>query len=246
MLSYRFMQMSMAGNRDGTERLETADVLRDFMVAPLDMTMTMHMAGIMYAPANWMTLMAMAHWTSQSMNHETRSGGMFEAASADLGDASLAALIGLKRTGSVRAHLNAGVSIPTGSIEEVSENPMSMGREVQLPYPMQLGSGSWNLRPGVTILGMSKRTSWGLQGLGALRLNENDRGYRQGHVIEGTGWFAVRATDRLGAHRGLTEVVRADRPPLTSGADHRTQHRDSRFPDTARGPRSGKPAQIDC
>ncbi|MDE2762781.1 MAG: hypothetical protein OXQ94_18130 [Gemmatimonadota bacterium] len=45
MLSHRFMRMSMAGNRDGTERLETADVLRDFMVAPLDMTMTMHMGG---------------------------------------------------------------------------------------------------------------------------------------------------------------------------------------------------------
>ncbi len=33
-LSYRFMQTSMAGNRDGTGRLETADVLREFMVAP--------------------------------------------------------------------------------------------------------------------------------------------------------------------------------------------------------------------
>lgn len=197
MLSYRFMRMSMAGNRDGTERLETADVLRDFMVAPLDMTTTMHMAGIMYAPSDVVTLVAMGSWLDRSMNHETRPGGMFEAVSSGPGDAAVSALIGLKRAGSVRAHLNAGVSIPVGSIDEAGENPMSMGREVQMPYPMQLGSGTWDVRPGITILGMSERTSWGLQGTGVFRLNRNSRGYKQGHAIEGTGWFAVRAADRL-------------------------------------------------
>lgn len=197
MLSYRFMQMRMTGNRAGTERLETGDVHRDFMVAPLDMTMRMHMAGLMYAPSDAVTLMAMANWVDRSMNHETRPGGMFEAASSGLGDIGLSALIGLKRSGPVRAHLNAGVSIPAGSIEETGANPMSMGRAVQMPYPMQLGSGTWDLRPGVTILGMSRRTSWGLQGMGTVRLGENSRGYTVGNVTEGTAWFAVKAAGRL-------------------------------------------------
>ncbi len=197
MLSYRFMQMSMAGNRDGTERLETSDVHRDFMVAPLDMTMRMHMAGLMYAPSDVVTLMTMANWIDQSMNHETRPGGMFEAASSGLGDVGLSALVGLKRSGSIRAHLNTGVSIPVGSIEETGVNPMSMGRTVQMPYPMQLGSGTWDLKPGITILGMSKRTSWGLQGMGTVRLGTNSRGYALGDVAEGTAWFAVKATDQL-------------------------------------------------
>ena len=197
MLSYRFMQMSMAGNRDGTERLETSDVHRDFMVAPLDMTMRMHMAGLMYAPSDAVTLMAMANWIDQTMNHETRPGGMFEAESSGVGDVGLSALIGLKRSGSVRAHLNAGVSIPVGSIEETGANPMSMGRAVQMPYPMQLGSGTWDLRPGITILGMGERTSWGLQGMGTLRLGENSRGYTVGNVTEGTAWFAVKAADQV-------------------------------------------------
>ena len=89
----------MAGNRDGTERTETADVLRDFMVAPLDMTMTMHMAGLMHASTDRKTLMAMANRTSRAMNHETRPRGMFEATSSGLGDASVATLTGLARTG---------------------------------------------------------------------------------------------------------------------------------------------------
>ncbi len=197
MFSYRFMRMSMAGNRDGTEQLDVSDVHARFMVAPLDMTMTMHMGGVMYAPSDRITLMAMANWVDRSMNHQTRPGGMFEATSSGLGDAGLSALIRIKGSGSVRAHLNAGVSLPVGSIEETGENPMSMGRAVQMPYPMQLGSGTWDVTPGITILGMSERTSWGIQGKGTLRLGENSRGYRKGNGTEATAWFAWRASSQL-------------------------------------------------
>ena len=66
----------------------------------------------------------------------------------------------------------------------------------------QLGSGSWDLEPGITVLGMSERTSWGLQGKGSFRLNRNSRGYKRGSVIEGTGWFAVSPTSRLSLGAG--------------------------------------------
>jgi len=215
MFSYRFMRMLMDGNRDGTDRLEPSDVHASFMVAPLDMTMTMHMAGFMYAPSDAVTLMAMANWVDQSMNHVTRPGGNFEAVSSGLADASLSALIGLKQAGSTRVHLNAGVSLPTGSIEQTGANPMSMGQAVQMPYPMQLGSGTWDLMPGITVLGMSERASWGLQAMGTLRLGENSRGYRKGHGTDLTGWFAVRPGDRLSlsarvlARPGMTEETLA-------------------------------------
>ena len=57
------------------------------------------------------------------MNHETRPGGMFEAVSSGPGDAAVAALIGLKRAGSVRAHLNAGVSIPGNAPGPIAKRP---------------------------------------------------------------------------------------------------------------------------
>ena len=197
MVSYRFMRMFMNGNLDGTDQVAASDVHRNFMVAPLDMTMTMHMAGLMYAPSDLITLLVMTHWLDQAMNHETRHGGAFAATSSGPGDTSLGALIGVKRTGSVRLHLNAGVSIPTGSIEQVGVNPMSMGREVQMPYPMQLGSGTWDLNPGVTVLGMSERVSWGIQGRARIRMGENSRGYARGGETEATAWFAVRPHDQL-------------------------------------------------
>lgn len=196
MLSYRFMRMSMAGNRDGTERLDGRGAAGHHGRPARHDHDDAH-GGSHVRVRGRVALMVMGRWLDRSMNHQARTGGMFEAASSGLGDASLAALAGLKRTGSVRAHLNADISIPVGSVNEVGENPMSMGVEVQMPYPMQLGSGSWDLQPGITILGMSELTSWGLQGTGTFRLNRNSRGYRRGNAIEGTGWFAVKPADRL-------------------------------------------------
>lgn len=215
MASYRFMRMEMRGNRTGTNDLSAQDVLGSFMVAPTEMTMDMHMAGLMYAPSDAVTLVAMLNWTRKSMSHVTRAGGSFDAASSGLGDASATAMVRLKGEGSVRAHLNLGVGVPTGSIEQTGPNPMSMGRAVQMPYPMQLGSGTWDARPGITVLGMGERTSWGLQGSGAFRLGENARGYRRGHDAEATGWFAVKPAERA----SLSVRVLARRFGNYSGAD---------------------------
>ncbi len=197
MLSYRFMLMSMDGNRDGTERVEVAEVQKTFMMAPVDMTVGMHMIGFMYAPSDAVTLATMANWTDNSMSVRPRHGSDFQSASAGLGDATVGALVGLKRTGSTRVHLNAGVSVPLGSIERTGTTPTSAGRDVQLPYPMQLGSGTWDLEPGITALGMSPAVSWGFQATATVRLGENDRGYRQGHAADVTAWFAYRPAERL-------------------------------------------------
>ena len=75
--------------------------------------------------------------------------------------------------------------------------PMSGGNDVQLPYAMQTGTGTFALRPGATWLGMAERVSWGAQAMFTIQMGENDRGYTVGDRREGTAWFAVRATDRL-------------------------------------------------
>ena len=196
-LSYRFMQMSMADSRQGTNTVATASVLNSFLVSPTSTDITMHMPGIMFALSDRVTLMGMVNYVDKSMLHVTRSNANFTAESSGLGDASLSALIGLKQSGSIRAHLNAGISIPTGSIEETGVNPTSNGNAVQMPYPMQLGSGTVDLMPGLTILGMSESWSWGVQGRATLRMGETDREYTAGNVTEGTAWFALKVMDRL-------------------------------------------------
>jgi hypothetical protein len=197
MLSYRFMRMRMDGNRSGTETLTPDEVLDDYMVTPLNMPMTMHMLGAMYAPSDRVTLMAMVPFLSQEMEHRTRMGGMFTTESSGVGDVSLTGLVKLFNRNRKVGILNLGVSLPTGSIEQMDQTPASAPNEVQLPYPMQTGSGTVDLIPGLTLLGQSPDWSWGLQAKGTLRLGENDRDYRLGHAGMATGWFANRVSDWL-------------------------------------------------
>ncbi len=201
MVSYRFMRMDMDGNRDGVERVSTTDIVDPagygFMVAPTEMTMEMHMFGFMYAPTDSVTLAAMVPFHDIQMDHVTRSGGEFRTSTSGLGDIGLAALVTVRETDTSHMHLNLGFNAPTGSIDEEDKTPASMGQDVQLPYPMQLGSGTWDLRPGVTWTGAGDDWSWGAQALATLRLGRNDREYSLGDRLDMTAWAAYRATDKL-------------------------------------------------
>ena len=195
MLSYRFMHMSMDGNRSDTEGVSPATVLQSYMVTPTQMPMGMHMFGAMLAPSDVLTLMAMVPFMSSHMDHQTRAGGQFTTESSGLGDIKLTGLVRLFSQSRKTAHFVLGVSAPTGSVEERDVTPMSAPNEVVLPYPMQVGSGTWDLLGGVTLLGQGDRASWGLQVRGTRRLGENDRGYTLGHRGLGTAWGAFLLND---------------------------------------------------
>lgn len=193
MLSYRFMYMEMDGNRDGTSGVSANQVFRrGYMVAPTSMSMEMHMVGAMYAPTDALTLMAMLPHTRLSMDHVTRMGGRFTTESDGIGDFKLGALLAVLRSETHHIHLNLGVTAPTGSIDERDVTPM--GPDQKLPYPMQLGSGTFDLLPGVTYLGQAGPWSWGAQLGGTIRMGTNDEGYSLGNRARATLWGAFRWT----------------------------------------------------
>ena len=70
MLAYRFMVTDMLGLQSGTDAVETSDVLKDFMMAPTAMDMRMHMFGVMFAPHDKITLMAMNSYQQRHMEME--------------------------------------------------------------------------------------------------------------------------------------------------------------------------------
>ncbi len=187
MLSYRFMRMSMNGSRDGSERQSARSVLRGFPVTPTDMDMEMHMFGAMWAPSDRVTLMGMLPLVRTDMKHKTRTGRRFTTRAKGLGDIRLTALVRLLERPGHRVHLNAGLSAPTGTISAKDDTP---GGRVRLPYPMQLGSGTWDLLPGVTYSGHRGRWGWGSQLRGTLRTGRNRKGYRLGHGWGASAWLA--------------------------------------------------------
>lgn len=204
MFGYQYMFMKMEGIVNGSHEISAADVFAshpEFAVAHLEMDMEEHMFEVMYAPSDRLTLMAMLPYKRMSMLHATRDGATFTQHADGIGDLQVMGVITLLGDINKSGHrlmLNTGVSFPTGSIHVRDHERDEPGRPLQkLEYPMQLGSGTLDLMPGLTYLGESGRWAWGAQTIETVRLGRNSSGYRFGNQYEGSAWVAYGVADWL-------------------------------------------------
>ncbi|WP_323760735.1 transporter [Maricaulis sp.] len=207
MFSYRFMRMEMEGNRIGTRGVTPAEIVTSvanvngppatLRVVPTDMTMDMHMLGAMYAPNDRVTVMMMVNYLQNEMIHTTFAGmmgaselGRFTTRSEGFGDVKLSALFGVVDTGQTRLNLQAGLSLPTGSTGERARvlTPMGTTPTLVMPYPMQLGTGSYDPMLAATLTHQAGHWTFGGQASATLRVQDNDSGYRVGDVAHVTSW----------------------------------------------------------
>lgn len=206
MPSLQYMRMRMDGNRDGTDDVGTSEVLSRFPVAPLDMDVDMLMGGVMYGVTDDISVMAMISYLWKSMDHVTRMGTEFNTGSEGFGDLRVIGGYDLYKSGGHTINLSGGLSFPTGSINERDDTPA--GDDQLLPYPMQNGSGTFDLLPGITYTGRTDNWSWGGQFAAIVRLGENDEDYRLGNVYGASVWGARRWLDWLSSSvRLIGEVV---------------------------------------
>lgn len=147
MFSNRFMFMEMDGNRDGTSGVSDSEVLSQFPVTPTSMSMEMHMIGVMHAPTDRLTLMAMLPFLRLAMDHKTRAGARFTTRSDGPGDFKLSGLVTLARWENQSLLLNAGMSLPTGSIDEDDDTPAGPNTKLPLSDAARLGNLRRDARP---------------------------------------------------------------------------------------------------
>ncbi|WP_411825985.1 transporter [Luteolibacter sp. AS25] len=205
MLSYRYMFMSMDGHRAGTQGLSTEGVFnRGFSSASTEMDMEMNMFGLMYAPTDRLTLMAMANYVRKDMTmemnpHAAMHGGgahgghgassSHSHSSEGFGDVTLGVLYKIFETENHHLHLNFGIGLPTAEVDHADEG-------VYQPYGMQSGTGTWDFKPGLTYLGQTKEFSWGAQLTGLIPLeDENNSGFSVGDAVNLTTWVARPLND---------------------------------------------------
>jgi len=216
MFSYRYMEMSMKDNLQGKNNIDPDTIVTTIAnpyanpaegrpmtvrVVPLEMTTKMHMFGAMYAPSNEITLMLMLNYLEKEMDLLTYMGGMgttqlgtFKTESSGFGDLKISALYKLYDSKGHKVHLNAGLSIPTGSIDEDGTvlTPMGMQMDMRLPYSMQLGSGTYDLLPGITYYAGKEKLGWGTQVSAIIRLGENEEDYTLGDQYQISSWASYR------------------------------------------------------
>jgi len=226
MLSFRYMNMVMDGNKTGTNNINNENIYNSFMVAPQEMDMDMYMLGIMYAPSDKLTLMLMQNIVKKDMDltAQMMMNGMtmmsdFSTSSSGLGDMKLGIMYGLFNNHKTSLHLNGGFNIPIGDIENRDDTPMV--NDVKLPYAMQLGSGTFDITLGATYKMNCTNTSWGTQFLSTFRTGENSEDYRFGNLYQLNLWGAYKLSKNfsvsvrvLGISEGKLKGMDPDLNPM--------------------------------
>jgi hypothetical protein len=203
MFSYRFKYTEMDDNLSGSSRLVNSEILAgeansgSYMLAPLSMSMEMHMFGLMYAPNDTNTFMLMIPYTDISMKHiigpmhPMSPNEEFTTHASGIGDIQISNIVTLKKTVEHSLLMNIGLSVPTGSTHnEDSILSLPALGNTQLPFPMQIGSGTYDLLPAITYNRIFNRRSFGTQLSSIVRLGRNDNGYSLGNKVQLQTWHA--------------------------------------------------------
>ena len=197
MFSYRYMLMGMEGNIVGSESPTDASVYSKYNLRPDWMNMHMHMLGLMYAPTDRMTVMLMGNYLANDMQLTSSDGMVHGHGSAGLGDLKASALWAAWEGDGMDLILQTGISIPTGSTDVEEPNVHEHAGHGHhghaltiLPYPMQLGSGTWDVLLGATYQWQTAKYSGGTQVGGTLRAGQNSSDYRLGNQVQANVWLA--------------------------------------------------------
>lgn len=187
MLSFRTMSMSMSGIQKGDTTLSQDAYFEEtsYMMAPKEMSMTMHMLGAMTAVSDKLTVAVMLPLLERNMiMYHNMSSSEFERNTQGIGDAKVTGLFTLYSSEDTFAQWVSGISAPLGSITEEEDDQ-------RLGYGSQLGSGTPDITNGLSLTKLTDNGSYGFQALTVLRPFTNKEGYSLGDEIALTTWRAL-------------------------------------------------------
>ena len=113
-----------------------------------------------------------------------------------MGDIALVLDSTIRQTLNSSWKIGAGLSMPTGSIDEEGDTPRAPGNQ-QLPYTMQLGSGTWDVPLFLSFRKYEAGWDWGVDASFTMRTGENDRDYRLGNKGSLGGWLVWKGASAL-------------------------------------------------
>jgi hypothetical protein len=204
MVSYRYMHMEMNDMLIGTKTVADDYIYTKYLMSSGRMKMDMHMLMVMYGLTKRLTLMGMFNYANSSMtmkmlpgtvhvhNGVTMGGNDMDLTvhTSGISDFKIQGLYGLVNKTRHHLLLSAGISIPVGNTN-IKGGSNSMYNGERLPYAMQLGSGTFDLLPGISYLYQKGKITWSSQITSVIRLYNNNIGYRFGNEVVFNNWFSL-------------------------------------------------------
>ena len=214
MLTVRVERRRFGGTLDGHKELGVSDIIaQGFTMAPRDMDMTMTMVEGMVGLDEDTTLMVMLPYVQSTMGMVMDDGMEFDMKASGVGDLQAGLTQRAWQGGHQRVVFHAGVSVPTGSVNEKDDMPGLPDATVD--YVMQPGTGTFDLRPAITWLTDGGLWNFGAQFLYVRPLGDNSQDWHWGDRQDLSVW-AVR---EVGEDSSASLRVTARRWDDIHGAD---------------------------
>jgi hypothetical protein len=207
-IGYQYAYVKMEGYRTGTNKMSAADILKanpldpdvgKFLITPSRMVQQLHLLSAMYNPSTKVGILITLPYVFQSTDHVSvvPNFGDFVISTNGISDMTIKALLVPYQDKMTTVILQGGLGLPTGSIDETGLTPASAasGLPKTVPFTMQLGSGTYDVQPGITYSGHTAFWNWGGEVSGTIRLGDNIRDYRLGHRLLSSVWLAHRLSD---------------------------------------------------
>ncbi len=196
--NFLYKHSKVEGYLDGSTKLSKSDVLFDgveprtldnYPVLPTVITQETYIINASYYFDAEQSVSLSIPYIFQSTDHESIVPGYdeFNISSEGVGDITVNYSNVLARWQRSKLSVQVGVSLPLGSIDEQGDTPRASGDQ-QLPYTMQLGSGTWDFPIGFNYSKDEDGFSWGANVFGKIRIGKNDRDYRLGNRFALSGW----------------------------------------------------------
>ena len=205
--SLRYQQAEFDGYLKGSDKLSLDEVLftpgteprtdSNFPVVPTVISQRASILGIQYQRRpEWQFNLVMPY-IQQETDHISVVPGYeeFLLKSHGMGDLSLGARYLLSQQSSHQWALQFKLSIPTGSIDETGDTPREPG-EQQLPYTMQLGSGTWDIPLTLSYQTLGEHLVE-VDLSATIRTGKNDRDYRLGNRYSIKGKYKYQSSEAL-------------------------------------------------
>lgn len=202
----RHQRSDFEGYRDGSNELSIEDVMfhpgeeprtdKNFPVVPSFISQKVDSFTVAYQASDLLALQLVVPRIMQSTAHFSVVPGYdeFVIESEGIGDIVALATYRLTDYLSDEWQLSFGLSIPTGSIDEEGDTPRAPGNQ-QIPYSMQLGSGTYDFPMGLSFATTAGNYSLGMDFMARIRLGKNDRDYSLGNRFTGNTWVQLNSLD---------------------------------------------------
>lgn len=180
---------------DGRNAIPSSVVLQNWDFAPLTAQRQRAVAEVGFGLTSWMSVLGRV----PLVRNEVQIGNNQSISTTNttgVGDVEAHALFGLHDQWPVRAHLSAGVSIPTGTSDQTGT--LTGSSEAVLPYFFQLGAGTPALLPSATLVTENAYGTVGFQATGRYHLGENDRDWSPGDEFTANVYMQYRFNDWIG------------------------------------------------